>query len=107
MRTSHRSPQTHSHTATQSTALPHSAPIAKAYEAYPVLLTSLHTAYPMLRNYNSHRVSGESSMRPRTLIPLLVLTPFLFAAATGTPLLHLLARFTAFGVPAIGPDEHP
>jgi hypothetical protein len=46
-------------------------------------------------------------MRPRTLVPILALTPFLFAAATGSPLLRILPRFTAFGVPALGPDEHP
>src|SRR5450631_130316 len=46
-------------------------------------------------------------MRPRKLIPILVLTPFLVAATTASPLLHVLTRFTAFGVPAIGPDEHP
>jgi hypothetical protein len=46
-------------------------------------------------------------MRRRTLLPILALTPFLFAATTGTPMLRVLQRFTAFGVPPLGPDEHP
>ena len=42
----------------------------------------------------------------RTAIPILALTTSLFAAS-GLPMLRVLPRFTAFGVPALGPDEHP
>ena len=45
-------------------------------------------------------------MRSRTLLLLFALTTFLLAA-TGSPMLRLLPRFTAFGVPALGLDEHP
>ena len=45
-------------------------------------------------------------LRARTLLPLLTLTTCLFAA-THSPLLHVLARFTAPTVPALGLDEHP
>lgn len=45
-------------------------------------------------------------MRWRNLLPVFTLTTFLFAA-TRTPLLTILDRFTATDIPAQGPDEHP
>ena len=45
-------------------------------------------------------------MRWRTLLPVFSLTTFLLAA-THTPLLSILGRFTAADVPALGPNEHP
>ena len=56
--------------------------------------------------YNSSPVP-ENHMRARTLLPVLALTTVLSAATPHSPLLHLLARFTAPSVPALGPDEHP
>jgi hypothetical protein len=46
-------------------------------------------------------------MRCRNLLPFLALTPFLLAAATSSPMFRVLPRFTAFGVPPLGPQEHP
>jgi hypothetical protein len=45
-------------------------------------------------------------MRWRILLSTLVLTTFLLAA-TESPPLSILSRFTAPGVPTLGPDEHP
>lgn len=45
-------------------------------------------------------------MRWRILLPAFSLTTFLLAA-TRVPLLSIVARFTAPGVPALGSDEHP
>ena len=57
--------------------------------------------------YNSSRPRRLLLMRRRTLLPILAFAPFLFAAATGSPMLRVLPRFTAFGVPPLGPQEHP
>src|ERR1700733_8345980 len=51
--------------------------------------------------------SGPGGLPMRPLLPGFVLTTFLFAAATGSPMLRILPRFTAVGVPEHGPDEHP
>jgi hypothetical protein len=45
-------------------------------------------------------------MRWRVLLPVFALTTFLLAA-TRSPLLSIVTRFTAPDVPALGPDEHP